>query len=84
MIQVTEYEKRLRRMQHVPQLSYGRVMLRDDGDLNRFFPTPQDSVGDVKGGMLGPGVISLRPSRTDQGSSRVISLSTSTYNTDFG
>jgi hypothetical protein len=40
MIQVvTEYEERLRSMQHVTQLSYGRLMLRDDGNPNRFFLT---------------------------------------------
>ena len=101
-------------MQHVPQLSYGRVMC-DDGDLNSFLLTylfndqavaieflqyvgsfgdrcrvtpavkigrspritvfVKDSVFDVKRGLLGPGVISLRPSITGHGSSGVISLS---------
>jgi hypothetical protein len=28
---VTEYEQRVRRLPHVPALSYGRPMLRDDG-----------------------------------------------------
>ena len=36
---VTDYEKRLRTMQHVPGFSYGSPMLRDDGCPNRFFFT---------------------------------------------
>jgi len=34
---VTDYEKRLRTMQHVPGFSYGSPMLRDDGCPNKFF-----------------------------------------------
>jgi hypothetical protein len=34
---VTEYEERVRRLPHVPALSYGRPMLRDDGAPNKFF-----------------------------------------------
>jgi hypothetical protein len=34
---VTEYQERLRRMQHVPGFSYGRRMLRDDSEPNIFF-----------------------------------------------
>jgi hypothetical protein len=36
---VTDYEQRLRRIQHVPDLSYRRRIVRDDGDPNRFFLT---------------------------------------------
>jgi len=36
-------------------------------------------IGDVKGGLLGPGAISLRPSGTGHGSSRVCSLSKKLY-----
>jgi hypothetical protein len=36
---VTEYEEFLQKMQHVPEFSYGRSMLRDDGSPNRFFLT---------------------------------------------
>ena len=33
----SEYEERLRRYQYVPRLSFGRLMLTDDGAPNRFF-----------------------------------------------
>ena len=32
-----EYEERLRSSDNVPRFSYGRRMMRDDGDPNRFF-----------------------------------------------
>jgi len=32
----TEHEERLRRNNYVPRFSYGRRMLRDDGDPNRY------------------------------------------------
>ena len=34
---VTEYQELLLKMQHVPEFSYGRSMLWDDGSPNRFF-----------------------------------------------
>jgi hypothetical protein len=34
---VTEYEERVRRMQHVPRFSYGRGMLCDHDAPNRLF-----------------------------------------------
>jgi hypothetical protein len=43
----------------------------------------KDFVGDVKGGLLGSGVISLRPSSKDHGSSNLTPLSgTTLFNTD--
>lgn len=43
----------------------------------------KDFVGDVKGGLLGSGVISLRPSSKDHGSSNLTPLSgTAPFNTD--
>ena len=32
-----EYEERLRSSDNVPRFSYGRRMMRDDGDPNRYF-----------------------------------------------
>ena len=32
-----EYEERLRRSDYVPRFSYGRRMMRDDGDPNKYF-----------------------------------------------
>jgi hypothetical protein len=34
---VTDYEESVLRLQHVPALSCGRPMLRDDGAPNKFF-----------------------------------------------
>ena len=32
-----EYEERLRSFDYVPRFSYGRWMMRDDGDPNKYF-----------------------------------------------
>jgi len=38
VVQVSkEYEERLRSTDNVPRFSYGRLMMRDDGDWNRYF-----------------------------------------------
>ena len=36
---VTEYQDLPRKVQHMPEFSYGRSMLGDEGSPNRFFLT---------------------------------------------